>query len=54
MLKALMELADQDSNLFLLTGDLGFGLLEGFQKKFPLQYINIGIAEQNMICTAMW
>lgn len=32
----------------LLTGDLGYSVFEDFQKQLPRQYINCGIAEQNM------
>lgn len=49
MIKAVSELAAKDENVILLTGDVGFGLIEDFQKNFPSQHINTGIAEQNMI-----
>lgn len=32
----------------LITGDLGFGVLDEFRKRFPKQFINAGVAEQNM------
>ena len=35
--------------LFLLVADMGLGLVEPFQKEFPERYINVGIAEQNLI-----
>lgn len=47
---AMPELASHDSNLKLLTADLA--LLSGmdrFRASFPEQFLNIGIAEQNMI-----
>ena len=49
MIKALFELANDNKDVVLITGDLGFGLFEDFSEKFPSQFINIGIAEQNMI-----
>jgi len=49
MMKALFELANDNQDVVLITGDLGFGLFEDFAYKFPNQFINIGIAEQNMI-----
>ena len=52
MMRAISELAKKDPNVMLLTGDVGFGLLEDFQEKYPLQHINTGIAEQNMIGVA--
>ena len=49
MIKALFELANDNKDVVLITGDLGFGLFEDFSEKFPSQFVNIGIAEQNMI-----
>ncbi len=34
---------------YFLTGDLGYNLLEGIEKDFPDRFINVGVAEQNMI-----
>ncbi len=48
----LMELAENDLTIYLLAGDLGFNFLERFAEKFPDQYINCGIAENNMIGVA--
>ena len=48
-MRALFELANDNKDVVLITGDLGFGLFENFSEKFPSQFINIGIAEQNMI-----
>lgn len=46
--KALTEEAEINKNIILITGDLGFGVLNNFATKFPKQYINAGVAEQNM------
>lgn len=46
--KTLMEIAERDKNVILITGDLGFGVLKPFWEKFPDQFINAGIAEQDM------
>jgi transketolase len=46
--KALTEEAETNRNIVLITGDLGFGVLNNFANKFPKQYINAGVAEQNM------
>ena len=48
----LIELAEKDENIYLLTGDLGFSVLEGFIQKFPERFINCGVAEQNMMGVA--
>lgn len=45
-------LAKNDSDLILVTGDLGFGIFDRFREFFPKQFINVGIAEQNMIGVA--
>lgn len=46
---ALVELAKRDSKVLLLTGDHGYALFDAFRKECPKQYINAGIAEQNMV-----
>jgi transketolase len=53
LVRSLFELADKDSNLMLITGDLGYGVFEGFEKKYPKQYLNVGVAEQNMMGVAV-
>jgi transketolase len=45
----LVELAEADPRLVLLTGDLGFMALEPFAERFPRRFFNVGVAEQNMI-----
>ena len=45
----LTELAIKDDNILLLTADLGFGVFDRFIKDCPDQFINIGVAEQNMM-----
>lgn len=46
--KRLSQLAAADSRIMLLTADLGFGVLTDFAAKFPKQFLNVGVAEQNM------
>ena len=48
-INALIKLAENDKDIVLLTGDLGFGVFEKFESSFPGQYFNVGVAEQNMI-----
>lgn len=48
-MQCLLQMAEQNPNLYLIVGDVGFSVIEPFQKKFPNRYINAGIAEQNMI-----
>ncbi len=45
----LVRLATQDSNVILLTGDHGYALFDEFRSRCAAQYINAGIAEQNMV-----
>ncbi len=46
--QALIEMARCDKRVWLLTGDLGFSVLEPFAKEFAGRFINCGVAEQNM------
>ncbi len=48
-INTLLELAARDPRVMLLTGDLGFTVLEPFAEQFPRRFINAGIAEQNMV-----
>ena len=50
--KTLIEVAKNDKNIELITGDLGFGVLKPFYEQIPDQFINAGIAEQNMTSVA--
>jgi transketolase len=45
----LLAEAKKDPNVVLITGDLGFGVLEKFEEALPQQYINAGVAEQAML-----
>ncbi len=45
---ALTSLAEKDKDIIFLTGDLGFGVFDEFESRFPNQYFNVGVAEQNM------
>lgn len=52
VIEKIYSLMKQDKNVYFLTGDLGFSVLEKIEKEFPDQFINIGIAEQNMMGVA--
>lgn len=47
-IKTLTGLATKSPNIMLITGDLGFGVLDKFAEDLPRQFINAGVAEQNM------
>lgn len=51
-LGSLISLAESDDRIALLTGDLGFGVVEKFGNKFPDRFWNCGVAEQSMISIA--
>ena len=36
---ALTRLAENDKNIVLLTGDLGYGVFENFESRFHKQYL---------------
>src|ERR1039458_2526736 len=46
--RRLFELARADERIMLVTGDLGFNVLDQFAREMPRQFINAGVAEQNM------
>ena len=45
----LVALAAHDERVVLLTGDLGYTVLEPFADRFPDRFYNVGVAEQNMV-----
>jgi transketolase len=47
--EALADLAEHDPRILLLTGDLGYKALDPFFEKFPKRFLNVGVAEQNMV-----
>lgn len=47
--KTITELAEKDSTIMLVIGDTGFGAFEEFETRFPKQFINVGIAEQQFV-----
>jgi len=47
--RSLLEEARSDPSIILITGDLGYGVLEDFQRELPNQFINAGVAEQTMM-----
>ena len=50
--KAMCEVAQKDKRIMLLTGDLGFNILEEFKYAFPERFLNIGVAEANLVTVA--
>ena len=47
-IRTLTELAEGDVRIHLVVGDLGYSVVEGFRERFPNQFLNVGVAEQNM------
>ncbi|MBI4863652.1 MAG: 1-deoxy-D-xylulose-5-phosphate synthase [Candidatus Riflebacteria bacterium] len=48
-IRTLVELAERDPRVLLLTGDLGYTTVEPFSERFPGRFFNVGVAEQNMV-----
>lgn len=47
--QAMIQHFDKSPNMIFVTGDLGYMALEAVQQKFGKQFINAGVAEQNMV-----
>jgi len=47
-LDTLFELAQQDDRIVFITGDLGYRVVEKFMEQRPRQFLNAGVAEQNL------
>ena len=52
LINKITDIAKYDKRIMLITGDLGFGVIDKFQNQFSNRYINVGIAEQNMAAVA--
>lgn len=48
-IESLVDLAKVDQRIVLLTGDLGFMVIEPFVEQFPERFFNVGVAEQNLV-----
>ena len=48
-IQRLTSLVQRDPNILLITGDLGFAVFDDFRKDYPDNFINVGVAEQEMI-----
>jgi len=44
----LVKAATKNKKIVLIVGDLGYGIVEPFKKKFPDRFFNAGVAEQSM------
>ena len=52
-INTLCDLAEENDDVFLLCGDLGYSVLEPFAQRYPDRFLNAGIAEQNMTQVAV-
>ena len=48
-MRGLIDLAARDERPLLLTGDLGYLVIEPFAERFPRRFFNVGVAEQDMV-----
>ena len=48
----LLSYASKDDNIFLIVGDIGFGIFDEYKDRYRERFLNIGICEQSMISFA--
>jgi transketolase len=48
-IQTLCDLAERDPRIWLLSGDLGYSVVEAFAERYPKRFVNVGVAEQNMM-----
>ena len=46
------KIAQKDSKVHLLVGDIGYRVFDDFRKNHPKRFINLGICEQSLISVA--
>ncbi len=49
IIDTIFERMSVDEDLFFLTADMGINLVERIEKAYPDRFVNVGIAEQNLI-----
>lgn len=54
IVNAIGEMIKQNPNVYLITGDLWWGVFDDLLRDYPKQCLNVWIAEQNMIGIAAW
>ncbi len=50
--KLIDKIAKKDKKVFLLVGDIGYGIFDDFRKNHPERFLNLGICEQSLIGVA--
>jgi transketolase len=50
--ETLNQLATENPRIIFLTGDLGFQVFDSFRERFGPRYVNVGVAEAQMVCAA--
>lgn len=50
--KSLLAASVLDEKILLMTGDLGYSVLEEYRSELPNQFLNLGIAEQSLMSVA--
>jgi transketolase len=51
-IEILTQEAKENNKIILLTGDLGFQIFDDFHKQFGMRYINVGVAEAQLVNAA--
>lgn len=50
--ETLQRVAEQNPRVIFLTGDLGFQIFDGFAARFGPRYVNVGVAEAQLVLVA--
>jgi len=50
--ETLLKVAEENPRVIFLTGDLGFQMFDEFHKRYGPRYINVGVAEAQLVCAA--
>ena len=50
--KFIVELAEKDEKVIMITADIGYRVFDVFREKFPDRFFNMGLCEQSIIGVA--
>jgi len=52
LVNKITKAAKSNKDIFILSGDAGFGVFDDYKKNYPQRFLNLGVAEQNTISFA--
>ena len=52
--KIIFDLAKKDKKIFLIVGDIGYGIFDDFREKFPDRFYNLEFVNKASLVLLVW